>query len=117
MRYITKLMLCVMLLFMSACKENNANTIYVFSQPGCGHCVNAHNYMQRYYKNYDIKEINIHQANNMNKMLSYATKFKISKNKLGTPLIVMGDKYILGWGEEQTKAFNRNIKKYRPITQ
>lgn len=111
-----KALLFACIVLVSACKEDSSNTIYVFSQPGCGHCINAHNYIQRYYSDYDIKEINIHQANNMNKLRSYAHKFKIPSQKLGTPLIVMGDEYILGWGKEQTKAFNRNIKKYKPIT-
>lgn len=115
MKYL-KLILCVVIMFISSCKEDSSNTIYVFSQPGCGHCINAHNYMQRYYKNYDIKEINIHEGNNMNKLYSYAKKHKIPNQKLGTPLIIMGNEYILGWGNEQTKAFNRNIKKYKPIT-
>lgn len=102
-------------LFLSACNEKvNTNRIYVFSQPGCGHCVNAHEYMSRYYKNYDIKEINIREGANMNYMLRYAKKFKINQQLLGTPFIIMGDKYIMGWGQKQIKEFNQNIKNFKP---
>ena len=103
-------------LFLSACNETvDTNRIYVFSQPGCGHCVNAHEYMLRYYENYDIKELNIREGSNMSYMLRYAKKFKINEQTLGTPLIIMGDKYIMGWGKNQIKEFNQNIKNFKPV--
>jgi hypothetical protein len=33
---------------------------------------------------------------------------------LGTPFIIMGDKYIMGWGKNQIKEFNQNIKRFKP---
>ena len=102
---------------LTGCQEkvSNTNRIYVFSQPGCVHCVNAKDYMNRYYKGYDIKDMNIREGNNMGYMLRYARKYKIPEQTLGTPLIIMGDNYIMGWGTEQQKEFNRYAKNFKPI--
>ncbi len=109
---IYKLMMICMLILSGCTTENNnnSNTIYVFSQPGCGHCIDAHNYFTTYYKNYDIQELNVREANNYSKMMNYAKKFKIPQNSLGTPFIVFQDEYIMGWGNEQIKKFNKLIK-------
>lgn len=113
-----KVLACILLMatmVMSGCKSEDAtNRIYVFSQPGCIHCEHAREYMQRYYKNYDIKEMNIREGNNMGYMLGYARKFKVSQQNLGTPFIVMGNQYIMGWGNQQVKDFNRYAKSFHP---
>ena len=99
----------------TSCKEESStNRIYVFSQPGCGHCINAHEYMERYYKNYDIKELNIREGSNMSHMLRYARKFKVPEQTLGTPFIILGDNYVMGWGNEQIKEFNKYMKSFKP---
>ena len=97
-------------------EQTTTNRIYVFSQPGCIHCEHAKEYMSRYYKNYDIKDMNIREGNNMGYMLRYARKYKISEQDLGTPLIIMGDNYVMGWGDEQQKAFNRYARSFKPKT-
>ena len=58
--------------------------------------------------------MNIHEGNNMGYMLGYARKFKVSQQSLGTPFIVMGNQYIMGWGNQQVKDFNRYAKNFRP---
>lgn len=117
MKHLFTALMFVATIMLSACNENSAkNEIYVFSQPGCGHCINAHDYMERYYKDYNIKEINIREGSNMNNLVKYARKFKISQNSLGTPFIVIGDKYIMGWGNEQVKEFNRLAKEFKNKT-
>ena len=106
----------VMSIFLSGCHEKASNNqIYVFSQPGCIHCEHARSYMKRYYSNYEIKEMNIHEGNNMGQLLRYAKKYHISQQDLGTPLIAMGDNYIMGWGDEQQKKFNRYAKEFKPL--
>jgi len=107
--------LCLTFLLNACNEQTTTNRVYVFSQPGCGHCVNAHEYMTRYYKNYDIKELNIREGSNMNYMLRYARKFKVAERSLGTPFIVIGDNYIMGWGNEQIKEFNRLMKNFKPV--
>jgi len=104
-----------MTFILSGCQERQTtNRIYVFSQPGCIHCVNARNYMSLYYKDYDIKEMNIREGSNMEHMLRYARRYKIPQQDLGTPLIIMGNNYIMGWGSEQQKDFNRYAKDFKP---
>lgn len=105
----------ILTVFLSACQEKKTtNRIYVFSQPGCVHCEHAKSYMNRYYANYDIKDMNIREGNNMGYMLRYARKYKISEQNLGTPLIIMGDNYVMGWGTEQQRDFNRYVKNFTP---
>ena len=105
----------ILTVFLSACQEKKTtNRIYVFSQPGCIHCEHAKSYMNRYYANYDIKDMNIREGNNMGYMLRYARKYKISEQNLGTPLIIMGDNYVMGWGTEQQRDFNRYVKNFTP---
>lgn len=118
MKKILASLLMIMTFIISGCKNDstNSNRIYVFSQPGCIHCEHAREYMQRYYSNYDIKELNIREGNNMGYMMGYARKFKVSNQNLGTPFIVMGDQYVMGWGNEQMKEFNRYAKNFRPQT-
>ena len=42
------------------------------------------------------------------------TADKISEQNLGTPLITMGDNYVMGWGTEQQRDFNRYVKNFTP---
>lgn len=114
MKHILMSILMVTTIFLFANKlEAKTDEIYVFSQPGCGHCDNARLYMQRYYKDYPIKEINIRQGNNMGLLLGYAKKFNVPQNELGTPFIVLDNEYVMGWGEEQIKKFNKYAKKIK----
>lgn len=116
-RIFTALML-VAALFLGGCDEEKTTTnrIYVFSQPGCGHCEHARIYMLRYYQNYDIKELNIREGNNMGYLQRSARRFNVPASSLGTPFIVMGEHYIMGWGAEQQKQFNRYAKAFKPKT-
>jgi len=101
--------------FLSSCQEKKStNRIYVFSQPGCMHCEHAKSYMDRYYADYDIKDMNIREGNNMGYMLRYARKYKVPEQDLGTPFIVMGNNYVMGWGDDQQKQFNRYVKDFSP---
>jgi len=116
MKRIVASVILVLTMSLGGCQEKTANNqIYVFSQPGCIHCEHARSYMQRYYQGYAIKEMNIHEGNNMSQLLRYAKKYHIAQQDLGTPLIAMGDNYIMGWGDEQQKKFNRYAKDFKPI--
>lgn len=118
MKKIFMTMILGLSVILSGCQEKaNTNRIYVFSQPGCPHCIHAMDYMSRYYKGYDIKEMNIREGNNMGYMLRYARRYKIPEQNIGTPLIVMGDNYVMGWGSEQMKEFNRYAKDFSPKKQ
>lgn len=118
MKRILSVLMLVTIVLLGGCTEEQTseNRIYVFSQPGCGHCQNAHAYMASYYKEYDIKELNIREGNNMAHLLRTARRFKVPTETLGTPFIVMGDHYIMGWGAEQQKDFNRHAKNFKPKT-
>lgn len=117
MKRILRALMLVIIVLLSGCNEEktSGNRIYVFSQPGCGHCENARAYMERYYQGYDIKELNIREDNNIGYLQRSARRFKVPMETLGTPFIVMGDHYIMGWGTEQQKAFNRYAKDFKPV--
>lgn len=113
-KVLMSLMLALTFLLSGCQEKQSTNRIYVFYQPGCIHCEHAMDYMNRYYKNYDIKSMNIREDNNMDYLLRYARKYRISQQNLGTPLIVMGENYIMGWGEQQQKDFNRYAIDFKP---
>ncbi len=115
MKKIFSTLLFATMLMLGGCNEEKvSNRVYMFSQPGCGHCEHAHAYITRYYKGYDIQEINIREGNNLTYLMRYAQKFNIQAPALGTPFIVLGDNYVMGWGTEQQKQFNRYIKNFKP---
>lgn len=72
--------------------------VYFFSQKGCGHCTQALNYIDRNLPNLDMKVIHIESQKGREQFFDFAKKHKINQNSLGTPLISIGDHYILGWG-------------------
>ena len=43
-------------------------------------------------------------------MLVCAEKFDLPQNRLGTPLICMGNNYILGWSEKAPATFEAYLK-------
>ena len=68
--------------------------------------------MNEKYPNLEMKLINIRQSReNFELLLKCAKKFNIGNN-LGTPLICMGDNYIMGWSEEQQKQFDEYVKDF-----
>lgn len=86
--------------------------IYFFTQDGCPHCAQAIDYIKQSYPNTKIEYLKIADLKNQDSFFACANKFGLNKRQLGTPLICMGQHYILGWSEDQEKQFDEFIKDF-----
>lgn len=86
--------------------------IYVFEQATCPHCHHAKQYISATYPNITVVYRNIAQKQNMQGLVACADKFHLDKQKLGTPLICMGQHVILGWGDKQQKQFDQYVQPF-----
>ena len=94
-----------------------AHEIVVFTQATCSHCWSAKDYVKEHYPDLTVQWRDISDEKNWKLMLVCASKFKIDKNRLGTPLFCMGQNYILGWGRSERKEFDEYVKDFNPPSQ
>ncbi len=86
--------------------------IYFFTQNMCPHCNHAATFIANKYPDLKIKYLEIDTHENREAMIACADKFNVNKRQLGTPLICMGQHYILGWSEEEEKKFDEYVKDF-----
>ena len=89
------------------------NQIYFFYQTSCPHCHHAADYITKKYPNLKMINLDVRQQGNFNLFLKCANKFKLDQNTLGTPLICMGDHYIMGWDDTDRVKFDSYVQKFR----
>ena len=99
-------------LILAGCTDLKDNKIYFFTKDGCPYCQKAENYISQNHPNVKIEYKDISKNTNYILFKKCAQKFKISKSHLGTPLICMGDDYILGWSEKSKEKFHKLIKNF-----
>lgn len=108
----------------SACGDNsgaNASVrneisnryIYFFYQTTCPHCHHASSYIRQKYPRLKMINLDVKDPNNYNLFLKCAQKFHLSQNILGTPLICMGNNYIMGWSNTDAARFDAYVKAFR----
>ena len=88
--------------------------IYVFTQATCSHCWAAEDYLKDKYPDLKIQKKDLADQQNRTLFFACAAKFKLDKNKLGTPLFCMGDHYIMGWGRSERKLFEEYVTEFLP---
>lgn len=89
-------------------------TIYFFTKDMCPYCNHAATYIATNYPQLHVEFKDITTEENMELMIACADKFKLNKRQLGTPLICMGQHYILGWSESEAKNFDSYVKDFLP---
>ncbi|MBR1601411.1 MAG: hypothetical protein IJ677_07515 [Alphaproteobacteria bacterium] len=103
--------------FLVACEDKNSvaylskSEIYFFYQTTCPHCHTAAQYIKEKHPNLKIKGLDIQMPGNM-KLFRQAVKDYNISSAAGTPLIGMGDKYIMGWGDDKEKVFEDYVEEY-----
>lgn len=80
----------------------NKDDLLVFVQDGCPHCAHAEDFLN----NTNIESVNIvyHNLKNKNSLallFQNIARLNIPKDRLGTPIFIFNDKYIIGFGEEE----------------
>jgi len=127
MKNILKLVIaCVITFFVAACdtdesadtkalltKSLSSNRVYFFYQTTCPHCHYANEYISQKYPDLKMIKLDIRSRSNASLFLKCADKFKLNHNALGTPLICMGDHYILGWSDADKAKFDSYVQKFK----
>lgn len=85
--------------------------IYFFYQTNCIHCHHAAEYIDQKYPDLDIIRVNIANKNGMEMLMKCAKKFKLG-DRIGTPLFCMGDKHLMGWGDEYKRRFDFYVQRF-----
>lgn len=116
LRNIGLILVGVLLVFLAACSRNDIkslskNEVYFFYQDGCPHCQEADLYIKKNFANAKIKAINIKTPGNL-KLFSDAIYAYNITEAAGTPLICMGENYIMGWGSDDRLKFHKLILPY-----
>ena len=106
---------CIALL--TACSKDDANKldpnkIYFFYQSTCPHCHHALEYINRSAPDVSLEMVSI-DGPGRDLFLQCVEKFDLPRNAIGTPLICMGDNYLMGWSPEYEIKFDEYIAPYR----
>lgn len=111
-------LLCLSFLGISANKatansipEQTTTQIYFFFMPGCPHCQNALKYIKGKYPNLVLIGRDISQPGNMKLMQQAVADYGIY-GMIGTPLICLGNNYIMGWDETSPQNFDSYVQPY-----
>lgn len=108
---------CTVIMFLCACKDSNSitvlseNEVYFFYQTTCPHCHTAAEYIKEKHPNIKVKSFDIKMPGNLNLFQQAVKDYKI-ETAAGTPLIGMGDNYVMGWGDNQITAFEEYVVRY-----
>ena len=112
MKYFAQI--CLVCLLLVGCGSKDSQEIEFYTHDGCPYCAKALKYIQINYPKLPVKIYEIDIAVNMRRFVECADKFKLDRKQLGTPLICMGDRYIMGWSPENQKLFNEYVQPYLP---
>lgn len=78
------------------------NELLVFVQDGCIHCEHAEDFLNNNkFDNIEINYYNLKDSNSVNLLFKQISRLNIPKENLGTPIFVIDDKYIIGFGEKE----------------
>jgi glutaredoxin len=108
---------CLAFTFLTACKDENSvtnlskNEVYFFYQTTCPHCHTAAEYIKEHHPDLKVKSFDVKTPGNM-KLFQQAVKDYGIHAAAGTPLIGMGNNYVMGWGDNEAKMFENYVKQY-----
>ena len=102
-------------LLLSACgKTENGlvdDKVYFFFSNTCPHCHHALEYINAKYPNLEMAMVNVGNPEGL-RMLAQAAKDFEMGDSVGTPLMVFGDNYLMGWSVEYEPRFDEYVRPY-----
>lgn len=102
-------------LFLAACgKTDNGpadDKVYFFFSNTCQHCHHALEYINAKYPNLEMAMVNVGNPEGL-RMLAQAAKDFEMGDSVGTPLMVFGDNYLMGWSAEYEPRFDEYVRPY-----
>ena len=99
-------------LMLTGCGQKSETQVEFFTHNGCPYCEKALQYISANYPQLPMQVFEIGNDDNMKKFVACARRFKLTGTQLGTPLICMGQHYLLGWSPENEKLFNEYAKPF-----
>ncbi len=78
--------------------------LMVFVQDNCHFCQQAENFLidnKEDFKDVNVVFYNLKNNSSQVKLFKNISRLNISQNGLGTPIFILGDDYIVGFGETQ----------------
>lgn len=89
--------------------EISNDRIYFFTKDMCPYCNHAAAFIQMHYPDLKVEFKNIDEKENWELMLECVKKFNINQRQIGTPLICMGENFILGWSSQNEEKFSAYV--------
>lgn len=117
MRRLLVALFCFVVMLLTACDDKNSvrylskNEVYFFYQTTCPHCHTAAQYIKEHHPDLKVKGLDIKMPGNLRMFHQAVSDYKI-ETAAGTPLICMGDNYIMGWNDSDTKLFDEYVSGY-----
>ncbi len=111
--------LCFILLVLSGCNNQESpvqpkideSKIYFFYHDKCPYCHDALDFLNTNYPDLPITMVNVYNDGGFDLFKHCADKFKLGPN-IGTPLLCMGDNYIMGWSKDTPQKFNNYVQPF-----
>lgn len=117
MKNFKKILLVALIAVTAACSNDTKtlkdNEIYLFYQNSCSHCHDAFQFFDSQMPDVKMNRVNVGSREGWELLLKCADKFNLDKSRLGTPLICMGDVYIIGWGADKQRQFLTQYKRFQ----
>lgn len=88
----------------------NNEEIYFFYTTRCPYCHYALDFINKNYPEVELRMENVESKPSYDLFMKCAQKFDLPRNMLGTPLICIGDNYVLGWSDQSAESFGKYLQ-------
>lgn len=88
------------------------NKIYFFYSNYCPHCHEALKYINAKHPNLEFTMVNVENPGGFKLLLQAVKEYKIGGSAIGTPLLLMGKNYLMGWAPEYETQFENYLKPF-----
>ena len=88
------------------------NKIYFFYSNYCPHCHEAQKYINAKHPKIELSMVNVENAGGYKLLLQAVNKYKIQGNQIGTPLLLIGKNYLMGWAPEYETQFENYVQPF-----
>lgn len=88
------------------------NKIYFFYSNYCPHCHAALTYIKAKHPNLELSMVNVENAGGYKLLVQAVKEYKINGTSVGTPLLLMGKNYLMGWAPEYETQFENYVQPF-----
>lgn len=86
--------------------------VLFFTKNMCPYCNHAAAYLSTQYPDVSVSFIDIETSDGWERFLETVDALQLNTQRLGTPLIVVGQQYILGWSPDEEKKLDDLLKSF-----